>query len=849
MRRARMPSSQRKHAATLLLTWSCLALADAAVMQDPQATGYRFPAHKRTFARDYGPEFAIFPTNKQRTEAALAEVQAELNSTFAADEDMDNLTDVQYSEKVVNETFQYMEKTVEAARVASADPKNRHSSTVTCGMLWDRYDRWASTLQSPPEKLEVREHMVGWEGHGLGNRSAPRLEPAGFPYTYADGEKRKWGCEPPSVEDYGAEEHADVLIEREMVLGKESDDRRRTTFREIAHGGALGAPSVLVTLDGDTLVAWHAMRSYSLVRGPDHDGTAKDAEEGVPLRRRQLLARANAPGSQFSAFDRARRVHDASNDSEFGIWLSRRRAKAAGLADPACVGARARGPRCEGALWSLPELIARVIEPAMFDEPHWNPVLFQPPPKDRMNGDAPIWLFFHVGRNRDRYATFYTRSFDGGKTWDKTPTRLGGHSVHGIGPNRHAPISVPWRGTPFWVFGASADPTPADERGEHGGIRGWSAFGFTHDEGMSWSVVSGRISGEVPQGTVLPTTTDSADQRATTVREREASAAAEAPRAPARHSHGAPAAPARRQLLRKKRRAPQPLDPDRNAIPRGGVASEPALFEMPNGLVGAALRDNLGFIYLAVNYNASRAYEASRAMAGEPMPAQGSMAGGQTVIRTELRSNTAGVAAVTLLGQRLLVVAHNPVQSTHEGMSREAWIRTVNAAQPPPAAPREDLRYPMRLSLSFDMGNHFPCYLDIDTRPGEYSSPSMASWSHDRVRTGAAALVAEDRRGAGFSLVYQWRRRDIAHVELTAERLLDLARCEEACLGIDAQRGEVCSDFYTKKREHENAENTGISLQASTHMTARAKNAKSHDNDADGAPSSPRKSSWSLFGR
>ena len=204
---------------------------------------------------------------------------------------------------------------------------------------------------------------------------------------------------------------------------------------------------------------------------------------------------------------------------------------------------------------------------------------------------------------------------------------------------------------------------------------------------------------------------------------------------------------------------------------------------------------------------------------------------------------------MTLLGQRLLVVAHNPVQSTHEGMSREAWIRTVNAAQPPPAAPREDLRYPMRLSLSFDMGNHFPCYLDIDTRPGEYSSPSMASWSHDRVRTGAAALVAEDRRGAGFSLVYQWRRRDIAHVELTAERLLDLARCEEACLGIDAQRGEVCSDFYTKKREHENAENTGISLQASTHMTARANNAKSHDNHADGAPSSPRKSSWSLFGR
>ena len=94
-------------------------------------------------------------------------------------------------------------------------------------------------------------------------------------------------------------------------------------------------------------------------------------------------------------------------------------------------------------------------------------------------------------------------------------------------------------------------------------------------------------------------------------------------------------------------------------------------------------------------------------------------------------------------------------------------------------------------------GQHWACYLDVDTRPGEYTSPSLVAWSHDRVRAGPAARVDPSRRGTGLSLAYQWRRRDIAYVEFTAEQLLDHAECEVACTRAEALRHGLCGGFYT----------------------------------------------------
>jgi predicted neuraminidase len=111
--------------------------------------------------------------------------------------------------------------------------------------------------------------------------------------------------------------------------------------------------------------------------------------------------------------------------------------------------------------WHLPQRIAKVC-----DEPHWNPVLFQP-------GDGRVCLFFKVGREISHWRTWWMNSPDQGRTWT-LPRLLVGDDEGGRGPVKNKPIVLAGG---EWLAGASVEP--------HGGH--WDVFvDRSEDGGRTW---------------------------------------------------------------------------------------------------------------------------------------------------------------------------------------------------------------------------------------------------------------------------------------------------------------------------------------------------------------------------
>jgi len=147
-------------------------------------------------------------------------------------------------------------------------------------------------------------------------------------------------------------------------------------------------------------------------------------------------------------------------DDDVGIWLSKGRPNA----------------------WGDPVEVAKIR-----NDPHWNPVLFQPP-------NGPVMLFFKVGKSIDFWETWIKTSDDGGETWSEATELIEGDKG-GRGPVRNKPIVLS-DGT--WLAGASH---------ELEGV--WDAFAdYSTDQGETWQKTAylELNRSEVPnQGIIQPT--------------------------------------------------------------------------------------------------------------------------------------------------------------------------------------------------------------------------------------------------------------------------------------------------------------------------------------------------------
>jgi len=111
--------------------------------------------------------------------------------------------------------------------------------------------------------------------------------------------------------------------------------------------------------------------------------------------------------------------------------------------------------------WEKPFEVAKVN-----DQPHWNPVLFNPP-------GGSIYLFFKVGyaTQTSPWSTWLKTSDNEGKTWSEARQLIpDGHD--GRGPVRNKPIVL---SNGMWIAGASNE------------IGGWRAFfDRSNDKGKTW---------------------------------------------------------------------------------------------------------------------------------------------------------------------------------------------------------------------------------------------------------------------------------------------------------------------------------------------------------------------------
>ena len=78
--------------------------------------------------------------------------------------------------------------------------------------------------------------------------------------------------------------------------------------------------------------------------------------------------------------------------------------------------------------WSYPEAI-----PAVFDLPHWNPVLFE-------TAVGEITLFYKVGASVTEWKTYFCVTRDGGRTWSYPKELVEGDENDGRGPVKNKPL-------------------------------------------------------------------------------------------------------------------------------------------------------------------------------------------------------------------------------------------------------------------------------------------------------------------------------------------------------------------------------------------------------------------------
>jgi predicted neuraminidase len=121
--------------------------------------------------------------------------------------------------------------------------------------------------------------------------------------------------------------------------------------------------------------------------------------------------------------------------------------------------------RFDGTAWSKPERTAKVNETA-----HWNPVLFR-------DAEDVIYLFFKVGVDEVKWATYWMQSDDNGANWSK-PAALVPGDVGGRGPVKNKPIILS-DGT--WL-------APASLEVKEGEREIWTAFSErSTDGGKTWT--------------------------------------------------------------------------------------------------------------------------------------------------------------------------------------------------------------------------------------------------------------------------------------------------------------------------------------------------------------------------
>lgn len=99
--------------------------------------------------------------------------------------------------------------------------------------------------------------------------------------------------------------------------------------------------------------------------------------------------------------------------------------------------------------------------------PHWNPVLANGP-------DGLVWLFFRRGPRIDTWATWVSRSADGGATWSEASELVPGDDTGGRGPVRQAPL---WYGK-NWVAPGSVEVWSEPPR--------WDSFVDLTTDGKRW---------------------------------------------------------------------------------------------------------------------------------------------------------------------------------------------------------------------------------------------------------------------------------------------------------------------------------------------------------------------------
>ena len=111
--------------------------------------------------------------------------------------------------------------------------------------------------------------------------------------------------------------------------------------------------------------------------------------------------------------------------------------------------------------WSAPVKIAKVN-----DQPHWNPVLFNP-------GNGSIYLYFKTGETIPGWITWVMSSTDGGVSWSEPMELVPSDASGGRGPVKNKPVVL---ANGDWLAPASVETKTE-----------WCAFcDLSGDEGLTW---------------------------------------------------------------------------------------------------------------------------------------------------------------------------------------------------------------------------------------------------------------------------------------------------------------------------------------------------------------------------
>lgn len=94
--------------------------------------------------------------------------------------------------------------------------------------------------------------------------------------------------------------------------------------------------------------------------------------------------------------------------------------------------------RLDGGHWTAPVEVANGVQPDGKRLPCWNPVLFQPQPKSKGTGPAPLMLFYKVGPSPSTWWGMLRTSSDDGKTWSEARRLPEGI----LGPIKNKPVQL-----------------------------------------------------------------------------------------------------------------------------------------------------------------------------------------------------------------------------------------------------------------------------------------------------------------------------------------------------------------------------------------------------------------------